>query len=60
VYGKTDRIAASVTENPVTPQDLLATVYHLCGIGSEAVIFDRQGRQLPLYGDGRPVQGILA
>jgi hypothetical protein len=60
VYGRTDRIASAVTENPVSPQDLLATIYHLCGIGSDAVIFDRQRRELSLYGDGRPVHGILA
>lgn len=60
VYGKTDRIASAVTENPVSTQDLLATVYHLCGISSDTVIHDRQRRELSLYGDGRPVQGILA
>jgi Protein of unknown function (DUF1501) len=60
VHGRTDRIASAVTENPVSPQDLLATIYHLCGIGSDAVIFDRQRRELSLYGHGRPIQGILA
>ena len=60
VHGRTDRIASAVTENPVSPLDLLATVYHLCGIDSDAVIFDRQRRQMLLYGDGRPIQGILA
>jgi Protein of unknown function (DUF1501) len=60
VHGRTDRIASAVTEDPVTPQDLLATVYHLCGIGSDAVIFDRQRRPHSLYGEGRPVRGILA
>jgi Protein of unknown function (DUF1501) len=59
VYGRTDRIASAVTENPVSPQDLLATVYHLCGIGSNAVVFDRQHRELSLYGDGRPICAIL-
>jgi hypothetical protein len=60
VYGKTDRIASAVTEHPASPQDLLATVYHLCGIGSDAVVYDRQRRQMPLYGDGQPIGGILA
>ena len=60
VHGKTDRIASSVTENPVSTQDLLATIYHLSGISSDAVIFDRQQRQMSLYGDGIPIRGILA
>ncbi|MSR52771.1 MAG: DUF1501 domain-containing protein [Gemmataceae bacterium] len=60
VYGKTDRIASSVTESPVSTQDLLATIYHLSGISSDAVIFDRQQRQMSLYGDGIPIRGILA
>jgi hypothetical protein len=60
VFGRSDSIAGTVTENPVSTQDLLATVYSLCGIGSDAVIFDRLNRQLSLYGDGRPIQGILA
>jgi len=60
VYGRTDQIASSVTENPVSTQDLLATIYHLSGISSDAVIFDRQQRQLSLYGDGVPIRGILA
>lgn len=60
VFGRSDSIAGTVTENPVSTQDLLATVYALCGIGSDAVVVDRLNRQLPLYGDGRPVQGILA
>jgi len=59
VHGRTDRIASALTENPVSPQDLLATIYHLCGVGSDAVIFDRQHREMSLYGDGRPIHGIL-
>jgi hypothetical protein len=60
VYGRSDRIAAYVTENPVSPQDLLATVYHLGGVGPEAAVTDRLGRPLSLYGDGVPVLAILA
>jgi len=28
IYGKSDRIAAYPTENPVSPEDMLATMYH--------------------------------
>jgi hypothetical protein len=60
VYGRSDRIAAYVADNPVSPQDLLATVYHLCGVGPDATITDRLGRPLSLYGDGAPIRAILA
>src|SRR5205823_14893350 len=52
VHGRSDRVAAYVTDNPVSPQDLLATVYHLCGVGPDATVTDRIGRPLSLYGDG--------
>lgn len=60
VYGGSDKLAAYVTSYPVSPQDLLATIYHCAGIGPETVIHDRQQRALPLYGDGLPIRGILA
>jgi hypothetical protein len=59
VYGRSDRIGAYVTDGPVSPQDLLATVYHLCGVSGDATFADRQGRVLPLYGDGTPIRHIL-
>ncbi|MFN8707963.1 MAG: DUF1501 domain-containing protein [Planctomyces sp.] len=59
VHGETDAIASAVTDAPVSPQDLLATVYHLTGLTPETLIHDRQNRPSLLYGDGRPVQNIL-
>src|SRR5207244_2110478 len=32
VIGKTDKIAGAVAERPISPKDVLATVYHLLGI----------------------------
>lgn len=60
VYGRSDRIAAYVSDNPVSPQDVLATVYHLCGVGSDATVRDRLNRPMPLYGDGVPIKAVLA
>jgi hypothetical protein len=60
VVGKTDRHAATVTERPVSPKDILATVYHLLGIDPETVLNDRAGRALPLVADGAVVQEMLA
>jgi hypothetical protein len=60
VHGRSDRHAAFVAAEPVAPNDLLATVYHLLGYGPETLIYDRQRRAIPLHDDGRPVRAILA
>jgi uncharacterized protein (DUF1501 family) len=44
VYGATDDKAAYVTDRPVSPPDLQATVLHLLGVDPESIIHDRQGR----------------
>jgi arylsulfatase A-like enzyme len=58
-FGKTDRIAGDVTENPVSPKDVLATTYHLAGIDPHATINDRIGQPRPVGGDGRVLDEIL-
>jgi len=47
-YGKSDRIAAYPAENPVSPADLAATVYHALGIAPETFLKDREGRHIKL------------
>jgi hypothetical protein len=59
VYGKSDKIAAYVSDSPVSPRDVLATVYHLCGIGSDVAIRDRLNRPHMLYADGTPIKAVL-
>jgi uncharacterized protein (DUF1501 family) len=58
VFGSSDRLAATVTSDPVSPEDLLATLYHLVGIDPQTPIHDLQGRPFPLVA-GRPVEGLL-
>ena len=60
VIGKTDRDAAYVVDNPVSPNDVLHTIYHLLGINSHRLIPDRLGRPLPLVADGEIVSDLLA
>ncbi len=59
VYGRSDRIAAYPAENPVTPSDLTATIYHALGIPPETTIQDREGRPIALT-EGRPVTALFA
>jgi hypothetical protein len=59
VVGKSDKWAAVPTERPISPKDILATIYHLLGIDHHQTITDRIGRPLPLV-DGQVVQEMLA
>lgn len=61
VVGATDQIASDVTDHPVSPKDLLATMYHLLGIDPHTFIPDRTGRPVPLVpDDSRVVEAMLA
>lgn len=60
VYGTSDATASYVADLPVDPQDLLATVYHCVGYGSDTMIYDNQNRPSPLYGEGHVIDGVLA
>jgi hypothetical protein len=60
VVGKTDKIGGDVLERPISPKDVLATVYHLLGIHSETTLTDRTGRPMPLVPDGTVVTDVLA
>jgi len=57
VYGASDNRAAYVTDHPVTPPDLQATVLHHLGIDPRTTIRDRQDRPHPAS-LGRPVLGL--
>jgi Protein of unknown function (DUF1501) len=59
VVGKSDKWAAVPSERPVSPKDILATIYHLMGIDHHQTIVDRVGRPLPLV-DGQVVNEMLA
>lgn len=60
VVGKTDKHAGTVVERPVSPKDVLATVYHLLGIDPNTTLTDRTGRPVPLVADGEVVADMLA
>jgi hypothetical protein len=48
IVGASDKQAGDVADRPMSPKDLLATMYHLLGIDPHTMIQDRQGRPLPL------------
>jgi hypothetical protein len=58
VYGSSDRIGAYPTSNPVSPQELLATLYHCLGVDPHTLIHDQQGRPYTLV-EGEPLHAVL-
>jgi hypothetical protein len=60
VIGRTDKHGGTVVERPVSPKDILATLYHLLGIDPHTMLADRSGRLLPLVADGSVIQEMLA
>lgn len=59
IVGATDKFAGEVTSRPVSPKDILATMYHLLGIDHHQLVHDALGRPLPLV-EGHVVQDVLA
>jgi hypothetical protein len=57
VYGATDPMAAFVKDNPVSPEDLLATIYQALGIAPDSEIHDRDGRPYRLC-EGEAVRAL--
>jgi hypothetical protein len=60
VYGSSDKIAAYPKENPVSPEDFLATIYHAMGLEPEAEVPDREGRPHRIVEGGKPVLNLFA
>ncbi len=58
IHGASDRIAAYPADDPVTPEDLLATAYHALGVDPRTPIFDQGDRPYPLA-DGDPILGLF-
>jgi Protein of unknown function (DUF1501) len=60
VYGATDKQGAYPVSHPVSPANLVATIYHLLGIDPHMTVADRTGRPISIAQGGEPVTGVLA
>jgi hypothetical protein len=58
VLGASDKIAAYPTADPVTPQDLTATLFHCFGLDPHTAVQDSLGRPYALV-EGTPLTAIL-
>jgi uncharacterized protein (DUF1501 family) len=59
VHGASDRDGAYPARDPVRPDDLAATMYHLLGIDPHTEVRDTQNRPLAIS-DGSVIDGIIA
>src|SRR6516164_5859173 len=57
VFGSSDRYAAYPANNPTSPADLAATIYHCLGVDPRLELHDKLGRLLTLC-SGTPIRAI--
>jgi uncharacterized protein (DUF1501 family) len=58
VYGASDREAAYPAADPVSPDDLAATIYHLLGVNLATILTTSQGQPVALT-HGQPLWRLL-
>jgi hypothetical protein len=60
VYGASDKIGARPSQNPVTPADVVSTIYTCLGIDPALEMQDRLARPFTLVPWGNPIRELLA
>ncbi len=58
-YGTSDSDAAYPADDPVTPEDLSATIFHTLGISPETRIYNAQSRPSPVMAGGSPLLDLF-
>jgi hypothetical protein len=59
VHGESDKTGSFPARDPVRPDDLAATLYHLLGIDPATEVYDQSNRPL-MISSGKPVMGVVA
>ena len=59
VHGASDRTGSTPAEQPVSPGDIISTLYHLLGVSSQSNIYDVLGRPHPLVPRGRVMTELI-
>lgn len=60
VFGATDKHAAYPTRDPVSPGDVVATIYQLLGIDPHTTVPDLSGRPTHIAHGGQPIWDVIA
>ncbi len=58
-YGRSDKDAAHVVDNPVNPESLAATIYEALGVSYELRLPDAQGRPTAIVEGGEPIRDLF-
>lgn len=58
VLGRTDKDAAFALDDPVSPEDLAATIYHALGIEPELRVANAENRPTSIVEGGEPVMAL--
>ena len=59
VVGESSTKAEVPRTTPVTPQDLMATVFHVLGMPQNLTYHDPSGRPMPMVNGGRPIAELV-
>ncbi len=60
VFGETDHAGESVKTDPVSPADLVATIYKLLGFDPQTELITPEGRPIRIGGEGTVVGSLIA
>jgi uncharacterized protein (DUF1501 family) len=60
VYGTSDKSGSYPTEHPVSPGDLVATIYKQLGVDPETTVPDQVGRPMTITHGGQPIHAVIA
>jgi hypothetical protein len=60
VLGATDKTAAQVTDHPVSPGDIVATIYQLLGVDPHTLVHDLSNRPFSISHGGDVIRQVLA
>lgn len=60
VHGESDRFGAMPTRDPVTPGDVIATIYRLLGVDHRTVLYDSLNRPHQVVPSARVINELLA
>ena len=60
VHGASDKIGARPQSDPVTPAEIVATIYRCLGVPADLELHDQLGRPLTVVPNGQPIPGVLA
>lgn len=60
IYGSSDALGGEPDQDPVSPESLAKTMYHLLGINAEKRIMSEGGRPIDIVNGGSVIDGIMA